>query len=67
MSRVISRTVTGREAVANLLIQIAADLRRGLILEPPSISPAPHLGPDAVRVQVTYNLAAEADYEEILE
>lgn len=51
--------VDGREALAALLRLIADHIETGAVNHPPSIMPAPHLGPMVVRVGgIDYDLAA---------
>lgn len=51
--------ISGRTACAELLRLLARQIESGDLLHPPSIMPAPHLGPYVVRVGgFDYDLAA---------
>lgn len=53
-------TVSGRKAIADLLRMLAEHVESGVMISPPAIYPAPHLGPMAVRIGgVDYNLGSD--------
>ncbi len=54
-----SVTVRGRSGCARLLRLLADQIDQGELIHPPSMQPAPHLGPFVVRIGgIDYDLAA---------